>query len=385
MSLPAVAAVALLFGAGNTMLTRFLMAAPCPAQCGAGPLAAPLYTTLLAFLAMALSLLSPALACCCAWRSRGYAPLTASAPPRAPLLRRCLPLLLPTLLDALATALQAASCVFISAGSSSAMRGSLLLFTAAAGVATGEAPGRAEWVGIWLSTAGAALAGASALLDPSSSTAIASPTAPALSPPLAVAAGIALATASNAAQGAQVALEGSLLRTGSASASLTPAEVNGMEGLLGALLLAGVMAASSSGSSSSGLEDSRRTLCCLLAPSQQPLLLPALSTALLAAFAASTLAYMQLSQLRGGNFRALLMVARGALVWGVELALPALPGAWGLGSYGQQWVPWAALAAAGYVLLAAGGLVSWQGQSARELAAQSKGQSKEPAPPQSVE
>jgi len=208
-----------------------------------------------------------------------------------------------------------------------------------------------------------------------------------------VAAGIALATASNAAQGAQVALEGSLLRTGSAASasSLTPAEVNGMEGLLGALLLAAVMAAaSSSSSSSSGLEDSRRTLCCLLAPSQQPLLLPALSTALLAAFAASTLAYMQLSQLRGGNFRALLMVARGALVWGVELALPALPGAWGLGSYGQQWVPWAALAAAGYGLLAAGGLVSWQGQSARELAAgqskgQSKGQSMEPAPPQSVE
>ena len=73
---------------------------------------------------------------------------------------------------------------------------------------------------------------------------------------------------------------------------------------------------------------------------------------------------MALSALRGGNFRALLLVARSALVWAAELAL--WYGGDGGSGGGQPWGAWAPLAVVGYGVLLGGGALTWARQSERE-------------------
>jgi hypothetical protein len=85
---------------------------------------------------------------------------------------------------------------------------------------------------------------------------------------------------------------------------------------------------------------------------------------------------MALSAARGGNFRALLMVGRAALVWAAELALGALSGAawWpadggAAARLGVSWAPHSYVALLGFLLLGVGGGVQWHGQALREARA----------------
>jgi hypothetical protein len=396
MSLYILAGAALTLGAANSLLTRVVQGVSCDASCAPSPDAAnlftkPVFVTALAFAAMSSSLLLPLAAALLRGcrRPRTAAPrhallyegdeelhgspvrlalvTAAPAPPGcASALRRYAMLLVPAILDVTATGLQTASVLFIPAGTSSAMRGSLLLFTGLSNWVVGGREGAAssgEWAGIFLAAVGASLAGLSSALN---SGTVEGGTASLVVPdnlaPASVAVlGLGLSLASNALQGVQVAAETVLLQ----GAHFGAVEANGVEGLIGAALLVlvlGVAQATGGGADNGHVEDTVGTLCCLeRTPALTPLVL-----ALGLAFAGSTAAYMALSTARGGNFRALIMVARAGLVWIAELGL--YYGSDGLERYGQPFRPYDWCQAAGFALLVAGGGMMWAAQSARERA-----------------
>lgn len=400
MSLFLAAGLALTAGAANQLTTRLLLEVPCPGACSPDgvvrPLAAPVWATFVSFLAMALSLLQPLLV----WGCLSTAPpasnaeallapaapppasdaealLAPVAPPPAPAavsvdcLRRARTryarLSLPVCLDVGATLLQSASVLFCSAGASAAMRGSLLVFVCAALRLVGPASGwasRGEWVGIGISTAGAAMVAGAALGDAGGGTAAVGGGGGAAT----VALGLGLSTLSNVAQGVQVAVETTLVRADGGAPPLATWEINGVEGAAGAALLALPLALSRAwpaGGAALRVEDARALGCCLAAAPRAA----ALSAALCAQFLISTNAYMALSALRGGNFRALLLVARSSLVWAAELVL------WYGGDRGdgQPWGAWGALGFAGYVVLVGGGVVTFAKQTKREAEEAEKG------------
>ena len=247
-----VAAAALLAGAGNTFVTKLLITAvdcapecaPAGAPAGAPvPFSKPIFTTLLAFSGMAASGLYYVVRHL--WRRRsgggggggGEALLLGAGgadgddtddsaeaklpPPAAPavvavagVVSRYRPLAVPSLLDVAATALQATASLFIPAAVNAVLRGSILLFTAAANRALGVRDGRAgrlEWAAIGVSMTGVALVGLSSVLNSGSGGDAgggggggAATTAAALSPASAAAVGVGLALLSNAVQGVQV-------------------------------------------------------------------------------------------------------------------------------------------------------------------------------------
>jgi hypothetical protein len=459
-ALPLAACVALLAGAANSFTTKVLMVTPCDSSCSQSPspspsstpFAKPVFSTALAFAAMALSLLWPLARCLCCGgrgqqggrtsggsgstggstaggggelrsglsallledggaddpynlallaslnnsggggsggggqegegedeRDRGRGRDRGRATPASDLCSRTpgaavlfyAPLVVPTLLDVTATALQAAAVLFISAGVNAALRGTLLLFTAGATVCVKGKESRAgwgEWLGISISAMGAIGVGMSAFLDAETTAAATSATAQAAgvggwSAQEVTSLGVGLSTLSNLVQGLQVAYETRFLEEGRYSAM----ETNGVEGVVGTAVTVAALAlfqavppGSLGGSDNGRIEDSAETLCCL---ARTPAV-GEISAALVAQFALSTAGYMLLSALRGANFRALLMVARGALVWGVELGFYY---AWPDESvYGVPWGDYGFVAAIGFGAMGVGGFLTWGAQSARE-------------------
>ncbi len=224
-------------------------------------------------------------------------------------------LIAPTLLDVFSTALAAAALLFVSASVGAATRGTLLIFTGLAAAARGTFPSLREWRSIVIAAVGASLVGAAAVLDAASSSSTSSGSG---STSMTVALGLSLAILGNAAQAVQVVVEGALL----SAKGTTPAErysadeINGVEGAMGAAMIFIILFISGS----AGGEDVRATGCCLVNEPRAALL----SLALVAAFAASTAAFMHLGNLAGLHLRAALLVSRSAVVWGAELTLGAL-------------------------------------------------------------
>jgi len=278
----------------------------------------------------------------------------------SPFLFRYSPLILPSLLDCLATALQSGAVLFISAGINASLRGTLLFFTALFAVllkSNEKNIGRVEVGGIILSTIGATLVGASAVLDSGS---VDGETMNS------VILGCGLSLSSNIVQGLQVALETKFIEKG----QFTALELNGGEGVIGSIVLIVclVIFAFTPAPVIPGItfdnghiEDSLETLCCLSKSSE----IVNASLSLLFLFAFSTGLYILLSKL-SGNLRAFCMVARAIVVWGVELALSYLPVGTTLSRFGAPWLEHSYIAAIGSVVLLIGGLVTWHGKHARE-------------------
>ena len=396
LPLVGVSFVALSAGASNVLITRILIETPCPTSCFSTnnnnsstavtrPLAAPIYATLLAFIAMSLSLIIFCITqrtTITTKRRRHFASsinealvainnedvesddefaieLIASdknvedgkqkdhdtnklSHSMWPLLSRYQVLIAPTLLDVFSTALAAAALLFVSASVGSATRGTLLIFTGIAAAARGTFPSLREWRSIVIAAVGASLVGTAAVLDAGGD----GDSGGSTSSMTTVVLGLGLAILGNAAQALQVVVEGALL---SAKGPATPNErysaneVNGVEGVMGALML--FIALFISGSV--GGEDVRATGCCLVNEPRAVLL----SLTLIAAFAASTAAFMHLGNLAGLHLRAALLVSRSAVVWGAELTLGAL----GSGD-GATWGIHSPLAAVGFAILVVGAL-----------------------------
>lgn len=377
-----VSAIALAAGAANVLLTKLLIETPCNSLCFVGgsaggesrPLSASLYTTLLAFFAMALSIFPV----CCPIAPRAqrkpasrfvgtiqqvlYLPLIdddASSEveltsrddsiisrrelaPEASAQRVCgraaaryRPLLLPTALDVASTALAAAAMLFVSASVGSATRGSLLVFAGVSAALRGEPPSLREWRSISLAALGASVVGVAAVL---SAAAGAVGAGSALSTGL----GLGLALLGNAAQALQVVVEGALLNI-----DYSPDELNAVEGLLGSGFLVIVLLIAQA----SGFEDSRATMCCLASSSSARYL----SAALIAAFTLSTAAFMRVGTLGGTHVRAALLVSRAAAVWAAELALGSSTDTAGAAS-GATWGTYSPMTAGGIAVLLSGAL-----------------------------
>ena len=401
-----IASLALAAGAANTLLSAAVMATDCPSTCRGGGTAfgRPGFVTLVAFLAQAACAPTAAavgyLRRCAAGTSTSPATTTSSVrlldgdidyaegaseelatQPAlrcsAAWLRRASVLLVPAALDVASTAAATASLLFVSASVSTATRGVLLLFSLAAARAAGSsrvrdgAAGLSEWVGVIVSTIGVALVGLGAVLAAGNGAVTSSVAG--LAPAAATATGIGLALAGNFFMATQVVIETSTIE----ASTFSPADVNSIEGVLGAALLAvglGVaQAVPSPGSGNVPLEDSADTACCLGA---SPALAGA-TAALFIAFCLSTSSTMELSALRGASFRSLVIVSRTMLVWAVELVFAYAPAALAPADdaaaaddfatrYGVRWTAWSWLQLAGCVALAAGAAVTWRGQSARE-------------------
>lgn len=313
----------------------------------------------LSFCGMALTLLGYLVPYC----TRGvaaYTNLEGPSPllPPSALWKRYKQLFIPTVLDVLATCLQAAAVNYVGAGPASAMRGTLLVFVCGATRLVGEKKEWAtagEWRGILVSSLGATLVGLAEIYSGASGEPQAGSSGTSLNAlQLTAAFGLTLSTLSNIAQGVQVAYETASVRGGlGGSESLGAFEVNGVEGVVGAVLIAGLMVVVPT-----SFEDSSATACALrTSPSIQTL-----SLVLPLLFLVSTNAYMLLSVSRGGNFRALLLVARSALVWIAELSLYYS----GQVGYGQPWGKGGGLAAVGYGVLVLGGVLTWRAQNKRE-------------------
>ena len=373
--------IALSAGSANVFLTRVLLATPCPTDCAGGPfLAAPIYATLLAFVAMGLNLLVPCVRLVrarCARADEGGAHASgallevdddAVADSRdaheilgaRACASRYAQLILPTVMDVFATALSASSTLFVAASVGAATRGTMLLFAGAAGACgLGEALSRREWRAVAVSVTGTVLVGAAAVLDADAAAngggvggsggGGGGALIGTMPPIVAAALGVGLSTLANFTQAVQVVIETILLK---ASVPLSPAEVNGVEGVLGALMLAAALPFARL----AGGEDAAATACCVARSPRAAIL----SVALIAAFAASTAAFMLLSSLRGAHFRVLLLVARSAVVWAVELVFGAAGSADGV-----AWSPHSYLSAIGFVVLGAGGALAWTAQDAK--------------------
>lgn len=349
-------AVALLAGAGNSLGSRIALQQSCDSG---GMFTAPIGVTLVAFLAMAGNALVPLL---------DY--LRASPEQRQPLslkhvtLQRYGVLLVPTAFDVVSTALQTAAFLFLSAGVSSALRASLLLFVMAACklLRTQEAAvSRQELLGTLVSVMGASIVSLPSILHPSSDdSSSGSSVAPSLSQQQRAVLGVLLSLASNAVQGLQVAIETKYLQLG----TFTADETNAVEGAMGAAMLGVLLLLFGVVPGASVVEPVAATWQCFTSTASVQSWL----AALFILFLLSTTAFMRLSSLRGASYRALLMLARTVFVWLAELLLSAIPGV--AAAYGHGWdgaYGW--LEVGGFVLLVAGGAVSWAGQSKREAAA----------------
>ena len=149
-------------------------------------------------------------------------------------------------------------------------------------------------------------------------------------------------------------------------ARYAPVEANAAEGVIGAamcvVLLAAAQVVPSVGGGSGPLEDSAQTACCVAATPA----IAGVSALLFGLFAASTVAHMALSLLRGSNFRSFILCGRSLLVWGLEFAAAAASG----GAVGAAWLPYSWLEAVGFAVLVAGGVGQFAAQSAREARAE---------------
>lgn len=384
-----VAAVALAAGAANSYLSRVIFQVDCDASCGSTSFNKPMFVTVVAFAGMAACLLLWWATHCWErrrWRRRPQLDAVSlnAAPKSEPpaltacgLLRWYAPLVAPALLDLMATVLQIAAVLFISAAVNATMRGTLLLLTAASsrmlGIRDGAASGR-EWLGMTISTVGVAMVGAAAILNTDAATAgggggdgssigASSAGGSGLTGAASAAVGIALSLSSNVVQAVQVVYETKYLE----SRRYVPNEVNGVEGTIGVVV--GVAAlvlfqwSGIPGNDGGKVEDTAQTFCCLRTT-------PALSwltAALWFAFFVSTQAHMVLSLTRGSNFRGFILVARAVFIWAIELGV--FYGTGGAGSdgapYGDAWMRFSPLQLAGFVVLAAGGTVHWFAQSRR--------------------
>jgi hypothetical protein len=413
-----IAALATAFGAANSLATRDLFQLSCDLTCNpssiTSPFSKPVYASLIGFLAMALSVPVAMLEGYIVRRKTGEGKVRAGKtfkkrrrslddedadvfgygggfgrssslllssinnpsgsddstsssddeklPEQStrPFFSRYIPLILPSLLDCLATALQAGAVLFISAGINASLRGTLLFFAAIFAVllkSKEQNIGRIEQGGILLATIGATLVGVSAVLDSGSGGG---------GTMSSVILGCGLSLSSNIVQGLQVAIETKFIEKGEFSAL----ELNGAEGVIGSivLILCLVVFALTPAPSVPGvafdnghIEDSLQTICCLSKSSE----IVMASISLLFLFAFSTGLYILLSKL-SGNLRAFCMVARAIVVWAVELALSALPVGTTLSRFGAPWLEHSYIAAIGSAVLLIGGLVTWHGKHARE-------------------
>jgi hypothetical protein len=279
------------------------------------------------------------------------------------------PLAVPACLDVTATALQASASLFIPAAVNAVLRGSILLFTAVAnrvfGVRDGAAD-RREWAAIGVSMTGIVLVGISSVLNSgsaASSDCNSGGEASSLSPAASAVVGVSLALLSNAVQAVQVAYETRFLE----GAVYAPVEANAAEGVIGVAVCAAILAAAQAvpaGPDNGHLEDTAQTSCCLARTPP----IAAVSLLLWALFGASTVAHMQLSLLRGSNFRSFILCGRSLLVWAAEFAAFYASGG-GVSGLGTGWQPYSWLEAAGFAVLVAGGVAQYAAQSARERAA----------------
>lgn len=270
------------------------------------------------------------------------------------LYRRYVCLAVPAGLDVVATAMQAAAMLFISAAMNATMRGSLLLFTALASAVMGVSDSHTwliEKCGIGGVMAGVFAVGAVGVL---ASGAVAGELPfPTLSPAVAAAIGISLSVASNIVMASQIVFETKYLELG----HLSPNQVNVGEGVLGTgfvLVLLGIC----QGVSIDGqpMEDSTQTLCCLhRSPS---LWVPIVVLA--AAFMLSTEAHMALSLHLGSNYRSMILVARAVLVWLCELVTFAITG-----TGDGQWTQYSPLELTGFIVLCIGGALQTWGRIRR--------------------
>ena len=451
-----VAAAALLFGGGNTFTTKVLITAmPCDASCAAGSSTTlgvsfnkPIFSTLIAFGGMAAGLFYYAARWAAGRYKRQYHKLgslgdggTYSVDTAATLLdssssgyanddddgrgravklekvgsgsgvaatslssgstfpalagtvvARYRPLAVPACLDVTATALQAAASLFIPAAVNAVIRGTILLFTAAAnrvfGVRDGAA-NRREWAAIGFSMIGVCLVGLSSVLNSnvnnkssdsgSSISGGSSGSGPSLgmSPAAAAVLGVFLALLSNVVQGVQVAYETRFLE----GAVYSPVEANAAEGVIGVVLCGVILVVAQAlpfGPDNGHIEDSAQTACCLArTPS-----IAGVSLLLWALFGLSTVAHMALSLLRGSNFRSFILCGRSLLIWGMEFAaFYASGGASNTNSssssgpqLGSGWQPYSWLEALGFGVLVAGGVAQYVEQNRRESSSAAAGQ-----------
>jgi hypothetical protein len=275
-------------------------------------------------------------------------------------LYKYIPLIVPTIFDVLATALQSSAVLFISAGINASLRGTLLFFTAFFAIllkSKEQTINRIEKFGIFLSTLGASLVGVSAILDSGSDGGSMDN----------VILGCSLSLLSNIVQGLQVAVETKFIETG----KYTALEVNGAEGIIGSIILVFCLLIFeyTSAPSITGIpfdnghiEDSINTICCLSKSNE----IMTTSIILLILFAFSTGFYILLSKI-SGNLRSFCMVARALVVWSIELALSAIvPTGSTLSRFGAPWLEHSYIAAIGGAVLLIGGLVTWRGKSSGE-------------------
>ena len=373
-----VVVLALASGAGNSFLTNAVLDFSCPAECSSASFSKPIFVTLIAFLGMAASAVDVVASRTCANRARRSSSSQTdvdeayvqheddtddAADQRSPTTgndrdcvkettRRYAPLFAPAVLDTLATLMQVAAALFITAGAVAALRGTLLWFTAAVARCLrvrDASASSAEWLGITVAVAGVGACSLSAALNASSAADGDAGSSTGRAGLVAAISGIVLATGSNAVQALQFGYETQFLE---AEAALSPAEVNAAEGFMGvavcALLLA-LFEVVPLGNDAGHIEDTVSTMCCIHGA-------PGLGMSLVALcflFALSSAAYMRLSLLVGVNFRAFVLVARAALVWAAELATFYILGSARFG--GVSWSSYSWLQAVGLVLLAVGG------------------------------
>jgi hypothetical protein len=291
------------------------------------------------------------------------------------------PILIVSALDVATVGLQAVASLFLPAAINSAMRGTLLLVTAALGrllhVFDGGA-GRVEWAGICVSTLGALGVGAvhvaaaafptlaAPIGGPSAGTARPSTSGVSVTSPANAALGLLLSLASNVTLGLSITYESRVFEK--RRPGVLP--MNAARTAIGTLVMLAVLALADAvpGRDHGAGENGAHTLCCLRA--SPPLAGFAAGIGVCATISGN--AALFLSKLAGSNFRALIYVGRAIMVWALELATYYAGGAAGdpaAHDYGSGWSVFSYPQAAGFALVAAGGALTWRGRSARQAAA----------------
>lgn len=292
------------------------------------------------------------------------------------------PILIISVLDVATVGLQAVASLFLPAAINSAMRGTLLLVTAVMGRLLGVfdgGAGRVEWSGIGVSTLGSLGVGAvhvASAFFPTLAAPISGPGAGTAKnasggglssrTPADAAAGLLLSLASNFTLGLSITYESRLAE------KLRPRVVplNATRCLVGSLIVLCVLfiADANPGREHGAGENGSHTLCCL---SASPTLLAYTIGVGAFAFVSGTAA-LTLSKVAGSNFRALIYVGRAIIVWLLELAVFYGGSAAGNPSaplYGRGWSLFSYPQAAAFMLVVAGGALTWRGRNIRAAAA----------------
>lgn len=272
-----------------------------------------------------------------------------------------------SVLDAVTVVIQAVASLYIPAAINGAMRGTLLLLTALLSrmlrVFDGGA-GRAEWLGICVSTVGALGVGGSHIA------AAAFPDLAGRSGPSAfsntsadAALGVVLSLLSNFTLALSIVYETKVFekrRPGVLSLNTTRTAY-------GSLLMVAALAIATAapGSDHGAYENGTHTACCVA--STPPIAGYAVTVGLGASISGS--AALLLSKLAGSNFRALVYVGRALWVWcleltvfyaGLHMADPNAP------LYGRPWTLFSYPQAVGFALIVLGGVMTWRGRSRRQ-------------------